>query len=393
MDSLQVWLPFFGRSLGFADATRDMRRALEEWAFDHRIWVLPSLKKPIIRWQEKWLDASVQMCAVPGEMLECIDVHHVGENGHVYGIPQAERFPNSRVDGMLDTWLTWARSGDFHWDSPSRITIDVPEVIGKEVRYRQREFEAPSLPVQKSGILLRHRTRTDGRVVTDADAAEAHRNRYGDLRRIKGKKGQPIIIGSADPHFRAVPGVLRPPELLQGLFPIGITLDAITACLEMASVMQQSTGDPHAALARAFTKAGPYISNGMSTLALTWFMPTFVELRDMKQVIQRGASLKLVDVREFGQLNQSEAWRKLMTRPVPVTRAWGPIGLFWALLIQRLKSEGLVLSCERCGKILKGTRAKRFCNESENPECFRKRRATDRRRARASGSRQPAPNP
>jgi hypothetical protein len=34
--------------------------------------------------------------------------------------------------------------------------------------------------------------------------------------------------------------------------------------------------------------------------------------------------------------------------------------------------------------LLKGTRAKRFCSQKESLECFHGRRATDRRRERAS---------
>jgi hypothetical protein len=135
-----------------------------------------------------------------------------------------------------------------------------------------------------------------------------------------------------------------------------------------------------AALQRALVYSAPYISAGMWTRQLTWFLPRLVEFRDPDAVLCQAASLGLTDARSFSQVKDSVPWRKAMTEPAPVQRVWGPIAPFWSLLIERLESRQPLKSCERCGRPLKGTGAKRFCSQKENLECFHRRRATDRRR-------------
>ncbi len=49
MTPIQVWLPLFGSSIGFADVSRDMRRALDTWVGQHQIWTLPDAAQEI-RW-------------------------------------------------------------------------------------------------------------------------------------------------------------------------------------------------------------------------------------------------------------------------------------------------------------------------------------------------------
>lgn len=382
MGCLQVWLPLFGRSLGFAEAARDMQRALERWDCDHRIWILPELEKPLIRWQEPSPAGPRRMCAIPGEALERIEIYHIGQNGYAYGTPEDESFPNRRTDGLLDAWLGWVNAADFQWDPPRQITLDVPEVVGQEIRYRRREYIGPTLPVQNVGVPLRDPSRVNGAILTDADAAAAHKVRYGELNVIEREDSPPVIVSEKDPSFRALPGVLRPPEPLQGLFPLGMTIDALAACNAMSRIVRQALTDPQPALQRAQAKAAPYLSAGTSTRALTWFMPTFIEVGDMRTVIQRGASLGLVDVREFPDLKFSDMWRKQMTEHVPVRRVWGPIGLFWALLIERLEASQPLQVCELCGRTIQGKRGKRMCGREDDLECFRKRRTRDRSRER-----------
>jgi hypothetical protein len=82
------------------------------------------------------------------------------------------------------------------------------------------------------------------------------------------------------------------------------------------------------------------------------------------------------------RLKKSDAWRKTMTAYIDVRRVWGPIGLLWALLIDRLEKGKPALQCDRCGRPLEGTRRKRLCGPRDDPKCYKARRAEDRRRER-----------
>jgi len=383
MRTLQLWLPLFGRSLGFADAARDTRYALERWDCDHRIWILPSLKESIIRWTEKWpRGAEMRMCAVRGEALDCLDIYHIGENGVVYGIPQCERFPNWRVDGLLDAWLDWHNTDSFRWQSPPKIFVDVPEVIGEEIGYRRTEYRPPMLPVQETGVSIPLSGTTNSGVTSDAEAAQAYRQRYGALRLVDRGELPPVIISEQDENFRAVGAVLWAPEPLELLFPVGVSLDALYHHARMLSVAHESGSNPQRALQRAYLISAPYLSTGTTTRAFTWFMPALFEVQDMQAVVGRGATLQLNDARAFGDLKVSEQWRQQMTEYMPVRRAWGPIGLLWALLIDRLEAGQPLRICGRCGKPLQGIRTKQFCGPEDRPDCYKARRKSDRQRER-----------
>ena len=77
-----------------------------------------------------------------------------------------------------------------------------------------------------------------------------------------------------------------------------------------------------------------------------------------------------------------------MRERVPIRRTFGIQGLFWSLLIEALEEGVTFKSCKRCGKAIQGRKTRAYCGKIENPECFRERRASDRRRARANAGEQ-----
>ena len=197
------------------------------------------------------------------------------------------------------------------------------------------------------------------------------------------REGIPIVGGDRDKTKVFPGGTLMAAPPLQSLFPAGVGLDALANWVKMTGVVAQSRDDPNAAFRRASNFASPYIDVGHTIRAMSWFLPTHSEVSDVRTVIQRGAKLQLNDVREFSELKDSEAWRQRMTEYVEVRRVWGPIGLFWALLLDRLASPQTIRSCEHCGRPLKGTRRKRFCGPTDSAKCYRQRRAGDRQRERS----------
>src|SRR5262245_25931847 len=64
---------------------------------------------------------------------------------------------------------------------------------------------------------------------------------------------------------------------------------------------------------------------------------------------------------------------RLTTRQ-EIIRVWGPIGLFWALLLWQLK-QGLRFSeCEDCHHLNPGRKDKRYCGPDDDPVCYARRR-------------------
>jgi hypothetical protein len=82
------------------------------------------------------------------------------------------------------------------------------------------------------------------------------------------------------------------------------------------------------------------------------------------------------------ELLKNDAWRTELAKPVPIRRAWGAVGLFWTLLLDRLEAQRSFNLCERCGRIIPSEAGKRFCGKTDNNGCFSKRRAQDQRRSR-----------
>jgi hypothetical protein len=76
---------------------------------------------------------------------------------------------------------------------------------------------------------------------------------------------------------------------------------------------------------------------------------------------------------------ESGEWQMGMGRYVEITRAWGMVGLFWALVLEELK-KGRPHTCERCQRPLEGR--KKFCGPKDDLSCYRNRRALDRARER-----------
>ena len=149
----------------------------------------------------------------------------------------------------------------------------------------------------------------------------------------------------------------------------------------MRQIAEQSGRDLERALQKAKENAGSYLSQGRSSLEWTWLRPTYLAGGEKAVVFEaedfniQGSSLdELLKHREF---------RRRMSEAVSVRRVWGPLGLLWELLIQRLEDGQRFGSCEKCGRMIDGRKGKKFCGSEDNPECFRGRRASDQRKSRS----------
>lgn len=63
---------------------------------------------------------------------------------------------------------------------------------------------------------------------------------------------------------------------------------------------------------------------------------------------------------------------------VPIRRFYGWLSYMWAELVDDIWRENEALVCEKCGRVIsrgKQGRPKRFCNQEENPHCYKARKA------------------
>jgi hypothetical protein len=148
----------------------------------------------------------------------------------------------------------------------------------------------------------------------------------------------------------------------------------------MAAIARQSAEDPSGALIRASQIAQMYVFQGHSSGEWTWFWPT--SLGEGEEALLFKAEDHGFKVVSPNDLFTDPANRKLLTERIPIRRAWGPLGLFWALLLMQLEEHKPFRICARCHRIIQGQLRKKYCGPQDDPDCFNKRRKTDQRRSR-----------
>ena len=371
---LQLWMPIFGTSLADAADKRDARRAFEFWRGESTVWLLPDVTG-VVRWKE----GSCHVLGVPSEGLNRIDIFHVGRNGHVIG-PAADRFPNQNVNGLLALWLN---DCSITLESPSeRPKLAVPHFKDGQLGYVDSEVitPGPKLPITEFDgathgfsagwppeSVLYKTVSPEGE--SQALYGPLHDTELGGIR----------IAASVQTGTHGLHYLIRFEPLAQ-LFSQRAGWDALHHLQQMRRVVKMSGEDPVGALAKARELGGRFLFEGQTTLEWQWFWPA----------LDHGGSKAVVfEAEDFGiraydwaGLRDHPDFRKLLAKPVATRRVWGPLGLFWSLLLEQLEEHRYFESCQSCGRIIAGKKGKKFCSPEDNPKCHSRRRATDQRRSR-----------
>jgi hypothetical protein len=394
MTPLQLWLPTLGPSLNFEETRRDASRAFREWRGESVVWLLQNIDQ-VVRWDE----GTVRCVAVPAEGLDCVRVFHIGKRGGVVGEAVGDRFPRQTVRGLLEAWLSCHLHGPLTAVPYKPILMSLPVVSSAgAVSYRKYVLPidpGPVLPVDgvepDNTIDCRWQSPRGQTISPDAESLA----RNGPLKAER-REGYETAIGPNGEVSLRVLQVWPPP--LTGLMPILSAIDDIYYQAKATEIIAQSAPDPSGAIRATYEQAKDYISQGNTTRELAWFHTTLLE---------EGMAALLFQAEEFGlkpptsvrQLPAAEwdrvspdkllsipEWSTFTKETVPIRRAWGASGLFWALLLDALVNRQSFGTCERCGSIILGKRGKRFCGFNDNPNCFRERRAADTRRCRTNSN-------
>jgi hypothetical protein len=160
-------------------------------------------------------------------------------------------------------------------------------------------------------------------------------------------------------------------------------MDVWSHQIRMAEVMQQSAGDLQQAIQDARSMAEEYVLSGWTSRENLLFWPTAVThgwqiaMKELaRQTMRQIATWEDV-------LRQQPILSWLATRQ-EITRVWGPIGLFWALLLEQLESKRPYRLCKWCHRALQGKKTQ--CHPEDDLSCYTewRRKARAEQRARKS---------
>jgi hypothetical protein len=365
MRPLQVWLPMLGPSPGFPDVRRDMQRAWEAWQDEQVVWLLPGLDRSM-RWQE----GAYGHLAIPAEHMDCVHIFHVGTSGHVYAPSSSHRFPECTINGLLEAWLAISKIGDvtFHM-APATLPWRVPRLENDN----SIVYVDGTLRLQPGATVSLYGADPERRSFTIRWPPSGHPSTVSPDAESWGLHGP----GAASPGLHVLmewPGLLQPLGSLMG------GLDDLYWQTKMAEIARSYSDDPDRAWQEATIAARQYMTQGYTTQLFAWVLPTLLA-DGVDGVLGEVERLCSLQPRSLDDVVGTHAWREFIAQPVRIRRAWGLVGLCWALLLESLET-GYIQRCEGCGRILHGRRHKRFCGPEDDITCYRRRLAENRRQER-----------
>jgi hypothetical protein len=381
--------------LGTPVVQRDYDRALQEWSGEWVVWLLPELKAPI-SWVEEYKSEGFgyirfRSKAIPAEHFDRIDVISIGKNGYAVGpVGGFTGFPKVINPQLLDTWLNgWSETQVYF--APEEIVMRVPEFSeGRISSYKEKNVIDQLVPGPMWPIVdvdpvqptVRFRWPPDELPAASFSPAEESFNYYGQLKReqLEGL----TVVKSERRNRKGIPLVFYWPSPISSILPLGGTLDEVLANARMREVAKKSREDSQAALEIALASAGPFVSEGMAALDDLWFFPILVEEGEQAALFAVETAYD-ISFKTSDELYDSQDWQTLCRKRLPVRRVFGAMGLFWALLLECLEERRGFQTCDRCERIIRGNKKKQYCGREDNLECFRARRAKDKRRSRLKG--------
>lgn len=390
MRPLQFWLPTCVSSLGDPAVSADIERAFQHWQGARTLWLLPDINAPY-HWSEGPTDYDIVQ-EVPSTRLERVDIYHVTDTGVAWGSCQAKQFP---ADWNLGTLLTnWLDA--FRQRARLRLaraqssrTWWVPRRTGDRVAYEERECPItpicvlPSARLEHAQGVFRVQWPLEGMPAPVSLEAETAKY-YSLLERHELAEGVTSIscVEAPADGFPLPVEVVWPPAW-HWLFPHEGE-NALDACVEqetMCRVATRSSEDLAKALQAARAHTGRYITEGTTWQGFVHFFPAFV-VGGEQYAFQEAHKHNAPSIQTWQTAVSSSRWNSWLKMPIDITRVWGPIGLFWALLIDELEQKRPYRVCKLCHRLIQGKKSKQYCGEHDDRRCYTQRRARDKHEER-----------
>jgi hypothetical protein len=371
MRPLQMWLPDLVSNPRLMPMRADRLRAYEEWDGQDVVWLMPGL--PASR---AWIDRDGTSClAIPAEDFDRIAICHVDSNGCVAGPGARDRFRDGNVAGLLEAWLGFSQE---QFGAESRV------LIAEHVDLPMPQFGKDSITYVKRAIEISPRYAGPPPAEEETDEAVLTWPQHAISRKpVPRDAEQPIrntLYPVPEPHRSLLLTTTQWPEPVGALMPVLTSQEEVRLRAQMVLVARRSQDDSGAALDHARTLAQDHVTEGITS---AWLMECLPILTDEGE---RGLREFLRTKHDVGEpasdAKRREVEEELRSQKVPIRRTWGPIGLFWALLLDQLEQHRTFGVCERCSRVFQGSKNKQYCSELDDPQCFRARRTEDTRRYR-----------
>jgi hypothetical protein len=385
---IQIWFPGFGGSIHRPKVRSDAMRAFRLQSDELVVWMLPEITRTA-----RWREGEIGSIAIPSEEFERIDVAHVSQDGRIHARGMQQPIP-ATIDGLLEDWLNCEKIGTMRFfNAPNQIGVRTPYLNrANRIGWRKRpvvigpgSYTPISSLDSKTRKVVFRLSPEDSRLPISPEVESAERFPSKKLE----FEPSTVITEQGD---RALHVLMRWPGRLESLMPVLSGPDDLLARSQMAQIAVQSASDLTGALNGAKVSSQPYLFSGYSTIEHALFRP-MLQQKGPKHILLKAESWNLplqsrdqCGEKALNDLLKQEAWKKWLRTPVPIRRAWGAVGLFWTLLLDRLEAGQLLRACERCNRIITGKDGKRFCAESDDRDCFIGRRASDQQRSRRSRS-------
>ncbi|MFN8179292.1 MAG: hypothetical protein U0167_15275 [bacterium] len=374
MRPIQLWLSNFSSNPFIPAAQRVRQRAYESWRGEDIVWIVPELGPPRTDQQK-----GIRVLALDGDYIERLVVMHVGENGYVWG-PGLGLFPSGKVDGLLTDWLNV--SGQFLYRGVEHITIDAPDPSAEGIKYRPRRLSLrpigamPIKVVDREACKIELRWPPAGTFVKTISIDQESHERVGPFVRDETEPELPVFTGK-DGRASVLLRCGWPPPF-DHLLDFGAGFDAILQLAHMQRIAAQSDSDVEAALIEAQVRSRPFLVTGISNWELAHLWPICAKEGEAGALIAGSVHFN-IEGESLRDLLLSEEWRRMAWRPIPIRRAWGFVGLMWALLLDELEARRPFRRCKACGRVISKAHGRRFCTRAESAECVK-----SRQRSRAS---------
>jgi hypothetical protein len=203
---------------------------------------------------------------------------------------------------------------------------------------------------------------------------------YGLFERSE-EDGLSMVRGKEDPESKGIHICLRWPNPLDGLLDHSAGPDVLFHQAKMSNIARRSADDLAGCLQEARNMASLYVTQGEALREHVSFWPAVIA-GGLDRTVKEWARQFNLPALDWKDTLGSDKWLTHMAERLEITRAWGPIGLFWSLLIDQFESRIPLTACKRCGQIIQGKRGKRYCSEVDNMNCFSARRAANKRQER-----------
>ena len=396
MQPLQLWLPTVVSSLAESAVQADMARAIRGWEGERTIWLLPDITETV-RWYEGPTPYD-RLRAVPAAHLERIDIYHITQAGISWGSEKAvccpaDFDPQSVLDAWLNAFVSRDGLGPYTIRAPRRWSV--PRVTGDTIIYEDKPLPSEPVGVLPGARLNQNAGDFPGRFqvqwpLTGMPATvslEAETARYySTLERYEFPDGGKMFVynGELKEGMVPLPVQMRWPESLQWLFPGGGdgALDANLHEQHMRYVAARSAENLQEAIETAHNLAMHYVRQGTTWRGFVDFFPDLI-VRGAQFAFAEAAKHRAPHAVSLLGAWQDPAWNAWMKKPLKVTQVWGPIGLFWALLLEEIEQAGRRFpECEDCHRLNPGKKDKQYCSQDDDPNCYARRRARNKRNER-----------